>query len=444
MIDFIFNRRDFLRIGSLGLGLNAFPFSDTAFSQELHGFMPSNEKTVILLWLQGGPSQFETFNAIADKVAEPYRSVIGTVNNQQGHVFGGLFKELIKRGDKLSAVQSFSHTDTVHRQAVHWVMTGNYNPRKGETDSEHPGHGAVVSRVFGPNHPVNGIPSNISQGDEYEIHIDAQQPTYLGSAYKPYDASSKGSLIPKVHMNRFQNRRDLLNKLGSHRKLIAPKSDEFNNLGSQAYDVLLGNAKDAFDLDQEPDHLREKYGKPIGKPGRGYIKIGEQLLLARRLAEFGTKFITINYGGWDMHATQLSIKTSLESRIPHLDKAVSAFVDDIYDRGINENILFIVTGEFGRTELHTGPFVNGALRAVGGGRDHHGAITPLLMSGGRYDHGRNIGKSDKSFAPVDGRVGPVDLKTTMFDHLQIPKEIQVVDQAGRPRYLLEEGGRVIL
>ena len=442
MIDFIFNRRDFLRIGSLGLGLNALPFSDMALAQ--NDFMSANNKTVVLLWLQGGPSQFETFNAIRDKVAEPYRSVIGTVHNQQGHVFGGLFKELIKRGDKLSAVQSFSHTDTVHRQAVHWVMTSNYNPRKGETDSEYPGHGAVVSRVFGPNHPVNGLPSNISQGNEYEAHIDAQQPTYLGSAYKPYDAANKGSLIPKVQMSRFQNRRDLLNALGSQRQLVAPKSNEFNKLGSQAYDVLVGSAKDAFDLDQEPDHLREKYGKPIGKPGRGYIKIGEQLLLARRLAEFGTKFITINYGGWDMHATQLNIKTSLESRIPHLDKAVSAFVDDIYDRGINENILFIVTGEFGRTELHTGPFVNGALRAVGGGRDHHGAITPLLMSGGKYDHGRNIGKSDKSFAPVDGKVGPVDLKTTMFDHLQIPKEMQVIDQAGRPRYLLEEGGRVIL
>ena len=442
MFDVLFNRRDFLRIGGLGLGLNTFPFSDRLFAED--GLMLPNDKTVVLLWLQGGPSQFETFNAIRDKVAEPYRSVIGTVNNQQGHVFGGLFKELIKRGDKLSAVQSFSHTDTVHRQAVHWVMTGNYNPRKGETDSEYPGHGAVVSRVFGPNHPVNGLPSNISQGNEYEAHIDAQQPTYLGSAYKPYDAANKGSLIPKVQMNRFENRRDLLNALGSQRQLIAPKSDEFNKLGSQAYDVLVGSAKDAFDLDQEPDHLREKYGKPIGKPGRGYIKIGEQLLLARRLAEFGTKFITINYGGWDMHATQLNIKTSLESRIPHLDKAVSAFVDDIYDRGINENILFIVTGEFGRTELHTGPFANGTLRAVGGGRDHHGAITPLLMSGGKYDHGRNIGKSDKSFAPVDGKVGPVDLKTTMFEHFQIPKEIQVVDQSGRPRYLLEEGGRVIL
>ena len=199
------------------------------------------------------------------------------------------------------------------------------------------------------------------------------------------------------------------------------EAQSFSRIGNTAYNVILGNAKEAFDIDKEPEAMREKYGKG---------GIGDQMLLARRLAQFGTKFVTVHYGGWDMHG---NIKKSLEGKVPPLDKALAAFVDDIYESGISEKVLLVVTGEFGRTRLNQN-----------GGRDHWPSITPMLLSGGSYDHGRVIGRSDKAYYPTESKVGPIDVAATLFDHFQIDTNIQKVDQSGRPRYLLEGDGRVFL
>ena len=128
-----------------------------------------------------------------------------------------------------------------------------------------------------------------------------------------------------------------------------------------------------------------------------------------------------------------NIKKALEGRVPPLDKALAAFVQDIYQSGLSEKVLLVVTGEFGRTRLNQNA-----------GRDHWPSITPMLLSGGGYGHGRVIGKSDKAYYPTESKVTPIDLAATMFDHFGIPQGIQRVDQGGRPRYLLEGEGKVIL
>jgi len=417
MLNVQLNRRDFVTAGTLGIG--AIPFSDLAFSQDTS--LPSNDKSVIWLWLGGGPTQFETFHApfgpSSAKEIGSYRSVSGRVTSPHGLSFGGLFQGLIKRADHLTAVNSFSHGDSSHRQATHWMMTGQHNPKRENTaDSEYPGHGAIASSVFGPNNLTNGMPAYVKQGK-----IEGEQPAYLGGHHKPFDPSNKKNLIPRIDLDRFKTRKELLRALDSRKRVISEDAESFSRIGNQAYNVILGNAKDAFDLSKESEETRERYGKG---------SVGDQLLLARRLAQFGTKFITVHYGGWDMHG---NIEAALKGKVPPLDKALSALVDDIYDQGINKNVLLVVTGEFGRTKLNKN-----------GGRDHWPSITPMLMSGGDYEHGRVIGSSDKSYYPTSEKVGPLDVSATLFNHFGIPTDMQRVDQSGRPRYLLEGEARVIL
>ncbi len=415
MLDFIFDRRNFLRIGGLGAGLGIFPFSDEALAKE-EIILPS-DKSVVWVWLGGGPTQFETFHAPTDTVPDTYRPVSGTVTHQNGLAFGGLFKELIQHGDKLTAINSFSHGDSSHRQATHWMMTGHRNPKRENTaDSEYPGHGAIASAVFGSNHPVNGMPAYVKQGK-----IEGEQPTFLGGAHKPFDPSNKDNLTPRIAVNRLTDRKALLNALDKASSVFSKDAESFTTIGDTAYNVVLGNAKEAFDLDKEPTQMREMYGKS---------SIGDQMLLARRLAQFGTKFVTVHYGGWDMHG---NIKTALEGKVPPLDKALAAFVEDIHQSGMSDNILLVVTGEFGRTRLN-----------ANSGRDHWPSITPMLLSGGAYSHGRVIGKADKAYVPTENKIGPIDVAATLFDHFGIPKETQKIDQGGRPRYLLEGDGKVIL
>ncbi len=415
MLDLTFNRRDFLRVGGLGAGLSVIPFSDTAMANS--NMMLPNSKSVVWVWLGGGPTQFETFHAPTDSVPDPYRPVSDIVTHKNGLAFGGLFKELIKQGDHLTSINSFSHGDSSHRQATHWMMTGHHNPKRENTaNSEYPSHGAITSAVFGSNHPTNGMPAFVKQGK-----IEGEQPTYLGGAHKPFDPSNKDNLTPRIDLGRFSERKDLLNSLDRVDRIASEQARSFSNIGKQAYNVILGNAKEAFDIDKEPESMRELYGKG---------GIGDQMLLARRLAEFGTKFVTIHYGGWDMHG---NIKKALEGRVPPLDKALAAFVQDIHARGMNEDTLLVVTGEFGRTKLNQNS-----------GRDHWPSITPMLLSGGSYDHGRVIGKADKGYYPTEDKIGPLDVAATLFNHFGIPKDIQKVDQGGRPRYLLEGQAKEIL
>ena len=402
-------RRDFLKAGAIGSSL---VFSDLSFADA-----PLQDKSVIWVWLGGGPTQFETFHAPTDAVPDIFRPVDGNITHPNGLAFGSLFKNLIKHGDKLTSVNSFSHRDSSHRQATQFMQTGQYNAKRDQTAGhDFPGHGAIISSIFGANHPVNGVPTYVKQGK-----IEGEDPAFLGGAYKPFDPSNKENLVPKVKEDRFKDRKDLLDNFDKSRKFLSATADSFTKIGDQAYNVILGTAKDAFDLEQESDSTKEKYGKS---------SVGNQLLLARRLSEFGTKFVTVNYGGWDMHG---NISKALAGRVPPLDQALAALVGDLEDRGMTQDTLLVVTGEFGRTKLN-----------ANSGRDHWPAITTLLLAGGEYNHGRVIGKADKSYYPVSDKFGPLDLSATIFDHFGIDPKIQKIDPAGRPRYLLDGEAQVIL
>ena len=407
-------RRDFLKIGAIGTGLSAMGLSDYALAQE----QGLKDSSVVWVWLGGGPTQFETFHAPKESsVPDEYRSQGGALRDKDtGMAFGSNWENLIKQAGRLNVVDSFTHGDSSHRQATHWVMTGQRNNERSQTSNAmYPSHGSIVSSVYGPNHPNNGVPCYVKQGK-----IEGEDPAWLGGAYKAFDPSNKDNLTPRVDLERFKTRNELLNGLDVT-NVTSGSALSVEKYKNQAYDVILGDAKDAFNLDKEDDKTKELYGKD---------SIGHQLRLARRLCEFGTRFVTLHYGGWDMHS---NIANALKGRVPPIDKALAAFVEDVHQRGLNKKILLIVTGEFGRTKMNKN-----------GGRDHWPSISTLLMSGGRYESGRVIGKADKSYTPLESPYGPIDVAAPMFDHFGIPQSIQKTDNGGRPRYLLEGEAKVML
>jgi hypothetical protein len=418
MLDFIFDRRNFLRIGSIGAGMSAVGLSDYALGSQEFGSL--DDKTVVWVWLGGGPTQFETFHAPNDTVPSEWQPVNGAIHDAKSNItLGADWVELAKHTSKLNVVNSFSHKDSSHRQGTHFVMTGHYNPERSTTSmAKYPSFGSIISAVYGANHPSNGVPTYVKQGK-----IEGDEGAWLGGAFKPFDPSNKDNLTPRVELDRFSTRKDLLKGLDAAR-VSGKGAESVQFYKGQAYDVILGSAKEAFAVEKESEATKALYGSTKAKD------IGEQLILARRLAENGTKFITLHYGGWDMHS---NISKAMQGKVPPLDKALAGFLQDIADRGMSEKILLVVTGEFGRTKFN-----------ANAGRDHWPAITPMMMAGGSYQSGRTIGAADRSYNPIENPVGPLDLQATLFDHFGIDTAMQRIDNGGRPRYLLEGEAKVIL
>ena len=179
MIDFVFNRRDFLRIGSIGAGMSAIGLSDYALATQ----DSYEDKTVVWVWLGGGPTQFETFHAPSDTVPTEWQTVNGAKHEPKTNItLGEDWRELSKHTAKLNVVNSFSHKDSSHRQGTHFMMTGHYNPERSTTSmAKYPSFGSMVSAIYGTNHPSNGVPSYVKQGK-----IEGDEGSWLGGAYKCY------------------------------------------------------------------------------------------------------------------------------------------------------------------------------------------------------------------------------------------------------------------
>ena len=412
MINVHFNRREFMKIGAIGAGLSSMGLSDAHA-----GILPANEKSVVWLWLGGGATHIETFDP-KPMAPEGVRSTTGSIMTNGDFLLCGNFIKMSTRGDKITVVRSFAHRNSSHRTGTHWVMTGhNSTDNTPQSTQQEPSYGSIMSSVYGANHPANGMPTYVRVNG-----ISFDGPAWLGGQYKPYEASGEGvsNLKSRVESNRFLDRRNLVSSFDKLK--ITNDLELWGDLRKQSYGLILGNASEAFDLDKESKPSRDKYGKGLG----------EQMLLARRLVENGTKFVTLHYGGWDMHG---NIAKSLNGRMPPLDHALSTFIDDLHDRGMSKNVLLVVTGEFGRTYR-----VN-----KNAGRDHWPQLSPLMFSGGDFDMGRVIGESTaKAETPKSDPLGPKDVTATLFAHLGIDPQTQKIDFAGRPRYFVDSDAKVIL
>lgn len=426
-----YRRREFLRVGGLSLfGLSLAGLAGrTAWAADgLKEY--ATGKSVVLLFLGGGPSHIELFDPKLTAPAE-IRSITGEVPTvHPGITFGGTFPQLAKLANKFSIVRSFQSQNGGHEYTA--VTTAN-NPLKAAL-------GALYTRVVGTNHPQTGAPLHtlvlpeavatpgFKIGTNFETgHLPGLTQTgSLGPNYQAFSPSGGGPLQQNMQLaipaERFSDRRAVLSSLDKLRRQIdaGGRIDGLDKLQQQAYEVITGGVADAFDLAKEDPKTVARYDtshcfdnaevQKWGDMRRSTNLLGRQLLLARRLVEAGCGFVTVSDCGWDMHSNGNSPKNlgGMYWLGPQVDHAVAAFIADCEARGLRDKVLLVVTGEMGRT-----PRINNK-----GGRDHYGELTPLLVYGGGLRMGQVIGQSDAGAArPATEPYQPSHLLATIFHTL---------------------------
>ena len=400
-------RRNFLQVGGLGLG--GLQLANLIQSKADAAQFTSpivKDKAVIFLFLHGGPSQTETFDP---KMTAPVgiQSATGEVQTSiPGITFGATFPRLSALADKVSIVRSFVTGDGNHDiKPIVCRDTLNANL------------GSLYARVAGTNRYGSGLPTNIALFPK--VVVESAQPDVkqfgdftsagkLGNGYKPFVPGAQGEAQDNMRLqfdrSRLDDRRHLLQKLD----LIRRSMDQTGSLSGldriqqQAFETIVGGVADAFDLSKEdpktiarydtcsllrPDDINRKWNNH-----KNYVdnvqSLGKLLLLARRLCEAGCGFVTVTTNFvWDMHSdvNNAGVEEGMGYMGVPLDHALSAFVEDLYQRGLNDKIMLIACGEMGRT-----PRINAR-----GGRDHWGGLAPLLITGGGLNMGQVIGQSTR-------------------------------------------------
>jgi hypothetical protein len=411
------SRRDFLRVGGLGLGSLTLASILQGKAQAAEQGRRSSDKSVIWLWLGGGPTHVETFDPKMTAPSE-YRSVTGEVKTVlPGVTLGGNFERMAQVADKMAFVRSFAHTNSGHSGGTHYVMTG-YDHRLADNGAvaNRPFIGSIASRIRGTNNAATGIPTYVRLGGIY-----ADGPAFLGTAFGPFDPAGEArrNMSLSIEQSRLSNRLAMLDGIDNIKRDIDRKGlmEGLDSFEEQAFNLILSRSQQAFDLKYEDPRVVDRYGAGLGA----------QMLQARRLCEAGCGFVTLSHGGWDMHG---NIKQAMNERGPEVDRAVSALVEDLDQRGMLDNVLLVISGEFGRT-----PKINGS-----SGRDHWAPLSTLALAGGGLKMGQVVGESaDKVDVPKTTPITPQDLMATVFHVLDFDRRIQFTNQAGRPTYMIETG-----
>ncbi|MBI2807288.1 MAG: DUF1501 domain-containing protein [Planctomycetes bacterium] len=388
-------RRDFLQVGLLGLG--GLGLADLLRARAAAAERATNRRdtSVVLLFLTGGASHIEIFDPKMSAPAE-YRSITGaTPTTLPGVAFGGTFPRLARLAGQMAVVRSFTHETSDHTRAVQQVMRGN--------NTGQAGMGAILARLRGPSHPTTGSPTHVylseteidAQFDkERQRLLEAAGPGQLGGAYAPFPLGFNSPTSRDLHLNisrrRLEDRRAMRHAFDQIARAVDTSGslETLDRFERQAYEVLVGRSRGAFDLAREDRRVVESYDTSRFRTGlkeyRG-SSLGHQLLLARRLCEAGCGFITIHNPGWDMHGgtTQLDMRHGMEELGRPVDHAVAAFLEDVHQRGLSDKILLVITGEFGRT-----PRINASA-----GRDHWPQLSTLALAGGGLRMGQVVGQS---------------------------------------------------
>ncbi|MBP88549.1 MAG: hypothetical protein CMJ64_17845 [Planctomycetaceae bacterium] len=443
-------RRDFLRAGTLAMGGLSLPW--LLKNQALAGAKSDyvKDRSVVLLFLSGGASHIETFNPNMDAPA-PYHSVTGEVMTTiPGVTFGGTFPLLSRHAKHMAIVRSFKHSISGHVQAIKHVLNGGTDPDgKGNRGFS---MGAASARFRGANDAKTGMPTfTLLNSDEVDPQYRSEKgrvergshPGSMGPAFSPFNPGAGGvsqqNMTLKIARERLDDRRGLLSAVDRLQRQTEDSGllDGTDKYRSQAFDLILGNAVKAFDLSKEPRKLVESYDTSMFRVGKKRFRdsvLGHHFLTARRLLEVGCRFVTIHSAGWDMHAdgNNPGIGAGMEMLGRPVDKAVSAFVEDLQQRGMLDKTLLIITGDFGRT-----PKINDR-----GGRDHWPGLCTLAFAGGGMS-GQVIGRSArKNDVPANDPIDAARLLATvmhsMFDVGKlrlaggIPKELLRVIENDEP------------
>ena len=449
------SRRSFLQVGGLGLGgltLSQLLGWKAAAAQ---AGIPLKDKSVVFLFMHGGPPQQETFDPKMDAPAE-IRSSTGEVKTTiPGVTFGGTFQKLARRAHRLAVVRSYT--------------TGNGNhdikPIVGQ-DSLNANLGALYSRIAGANVPSTGMPRNVAlfprAVDEAAQERVKQFGNFLahgtvGSACAPFAPGSaknglQGDMTMWMSRQRLEDRMYLLDRIdGLKRALDNGAADGLGELQQQAVNMIMGGISEAFDLSREDPRTIARYDTaPLINPNsiskswnnhKNYRDhgqtLGKLMLMARRLCERGAGFVTVTTNFvWDFHSDKNNAGAAEGMDycgIP-FDHAVSAFLDDIHERGLSDRILLVCCGEMGRTPK----------LQKNGGRNHWGKLAPLMLAGGGLRMGQVIGQSSPDAGePASDPVTNDNLIGTIMNTLLDVGEVRLMESLPRDVHQVVTSARPI-
>src|SRR3954469_18822284 len=422
------SRREFLfvgLVGTLGLSLGEmFKLQAANPTSKVGNGKEATAKSIINIYLPGGMAAQETFDP---KLLAPieYRGPFGTIKTKlPGVCFSEMMKHTADVADKITVVRSMTHGEADHDRGTHNMFTG-YRPSPAIM---YPSFGSVISHELGTRNDlppyvcVPSMPSNFAGTG------------YLGSAYGPFslggDPASKDfkvrdlTLPSGIDDKRFAERREMRAAVDAHFSALE-KSDALEGMDSfyqRAYSLLSSDkARAAFSLNDEPDKLRDEYGRGTA---------GQRMLLARRLVEAGVRFVSLTYGGWDHHD---NIKNGIPSQMPKFDQAFATLIRDLDTRGLLDSTLVMVTTEFGRT-----PKINATA-----GRDHWPRVFNIILAGGGIKRGLVYGSSDPTGGEPDNNPLTVeDMAFTVYNQMGIDPAKNLIAPGNRPIKIVKDGDLV--
>jgi len=432
------SRRSAVQAGFLGLA--GMTMGDLLQLQAA-GLAKKTDRSVILFWLDGGPSQLESYDPKPEAPLENR----GPMTTIQTAIPGTYFCETLPRqaalADKMAIIRSVKHGTGDHFAAGHWMLTGRFGATSANKETKYPGLGACVARSLGQRKP--GLPANVGLPAAESIFLfpGYHGAAYLGNAYNPFDVDTETKYLhhtytteinkPKclssgvsIELDRAGSRGSLLTSLDRVQRQLDQRGvmDSVDTYRQQAYSLLFGGeAVNAFDLTQEDPAVAERYGK---NPWARYT------LMARRLVEAGVPFVTVDMPHWDHH-------NHIESHCANMramDHCVGTLMADLEERGLLDRVLILVMGEFGRT-----PRMNNGLPGdTVPGRDHCGDAISVMMAGGGIKGGVVVGATNsKAEFPIERPLEPQDILATVYHQLGIDANQAYPDFGGRPTPLLD-------
>jgi hypothetical protein len=417
-------RRTFLHVGVVGgLGLTLADFfrlqaqADTKLPDGKEG--PA--KSIIHIFLPGGMAHQESFDPKPYAPIE-YRGEMGTGPTKlEGVLFNELLKQTAQLADKITVCRSMTHGEAAHERGTHNMFTG-YRPSPA---IQFPSMGSVVSHEFGPRQNLPPYVCIPSQPTTYA------GPGYLSSAFSPFSLGSDPAagnftvqdlnLPGGVDDKRFGKRRDMLQAVNEYfaSKEKADGLVAMDTFYQRAYSLISSQkAREAFNINAEPPKIRDEYGRN---------EAGQRMLLARRLVTAGVRFVSLTYGGWDMHN---QIKGGMQGQMPAFDQGFATLIRDLDRTGLLDSTLVMVSSEFGRT-----PKINGTA-----GRDHWPKVFSVVLAGGGIKKGLVYGSSDSTASePEDDPLTVEDLAMTVYHQLGINGEKKLMAPGNRPIDIVREG-----
>jgi Protein of unknown function (DUF1501) len=454
----LLSRRNLLKVSLAGLaGLTLPGLLRSRVAAAEAGQPAKSGKSVILLWMAGGPSHIDTWDPKPDRPLEN-RGPFGVIATRLPGV--QVCEHLPKQAamlDRFTLIRSVDARNSNHEpNQVFQTANLDAEPRTNPVASMYPAIGSIVAKHHGPNQP--GMPPYVAF---MRSRSHLAWGGYLGKQYDPFLANQAARLpvytevgvdtgrttsadlfrLPEgLSLQRIQERRTLLRDFDQIRSDLdrSGSMEAMDRYGQQAVEMVTGRrAQEAFDLEREPEKVRDRYGKHLWC---------QQALLARRLVEAGAAFVTIDLsyhpasGTWDTHGDNIppygGIKKGLGPLLPLFDHLLTTLVDDLAQRGLLDDVLVIAMGEFGRTPLM-------GTQGSTDGRNHWPVVMSMALAGGGFRHGQVIGATEADGGTIKQRpVTPGDLAATIYRHMDVPLETTYLDPSGRPRPIVDNGAPI--